>query len=157
MTTLAGRTIPPLFTSGNPFPNFNISPCRIIDQEHISTGSGAPFADFRFQSNGFIRYFNADFSFTFPVDQPQWRDDGLTVPTYSVRWVFEDPASTGTMGPSFPPINVWQTINTNIQFDIARPAPSTSEFIRVVCQLALTSDLSTICAQATIGFTYNRP
>lgn len=156
----SGKVGPGHFVAESTFvdPSFFILPVRIIDQVYLGVGGPAFDIDFRFFTTGSLpanKLARKEVDNTFPLvpDQPQWKDDALGTPFYSIRHV----SFTGTGTPvfDFPVIDVWLPMANPEVFGMVRPPFGTTEFITFRVEIAETADVSTVLASALFTLSYN--
>ena len=141
-------------------PSFFILPVRIIDQEFACSGFAAFDINFRLSTTGSVpankmENKRCDNSLALVPDQPQWKNDALGTPAYSVRHV----SFTGTGTPvfDFPTIDVWLPMANPTVFGMNRPPGGTSVFITFRVEIAETADVTTVLASALFTLRYTRP
>ena len=162
-----GSRLPPGMTpsiirgarAGPSGPSFFTLPVRIIDQVYLGVGGPAFDIDFRFHTTGSVpankcSRKDVDNSIALVPDQPQWKDDALGAPAYSIRHVsFE---GTGTPVFDFPVIDVWLPMANPEVFGMNRPPFGTTEFITFRVEIAETADVSDVKASALYTLSYHR-
>ncbi len=134
--------------------SFTTSPVRLLDQQLVFVGGVPTDAGWRFLSTGDMQYHQPPNSLVAVPDQPQWHEGSGG--SFSHRNVGVNPEGTANPFWDFPVLNTWYAMQgKTYQWD--RPPAGTSVWGETIVQIAASSDLDTILAQAVIRFTYDRP